>query len=94
MKAIRLSSIRKTLGLSQERLARILGVSFASVNRWENGRGAPSGIVLEVYLALDAALKNGRTAEQILGEDARPGMLLYRIFRNAYMSRTGHRFIA
>ena len=34
--------IRKQLGLSQEDLARELGVSFASVNRWENGQVRPS----------------------------------------------------
>jgi len=35
-------SIRKQLDLSQEDLARALGVSFATVNRWENGQARPS----------------------------------------------------
>ena len=30
------------MGLSQEDLARELGVSFATVNRWENGQAKPS----------------------------------------------------
>ena len=34
--------IRRQLGLSQEDLARELGVSFATVNRWENGQAKPS----------------------------------------------------
>ena len=34
--------VRKQLTLSQEDLARELGVSFATVNRWENGRSKPS----------------------------------------------------
>ncbi|HEY6279133.1 MAG TPA: tetratricopeptide repeat protein [Streptosporangiaceae bacterium] len=34
----RLRSLRARLDLSQEQLARILGVSFATVNRWEAGR--------------------------------------------------------
>jgi len=34
--------IRRQLGLSQEDLARELGVSFATVNRWENGQVKPS----------------------------------------------------
>jgi DNA-binding transcriptional regulator YiaG len=34
--------IRQQLGLSQEELAHALGVSFATVNRWENGKTAPS----------------------------------------------------
>ena len=35
---IRLRELRAVLGLSQEKLARLIGVSFATVNRWETGR--------------------------------------------------------
>ena len=35
-------AVRKELNLSQEKLAYALGVSFATVNRWENGKTAPS----------------------------------------------------
>jgi putative transcriptional regulator len=38
----RIKSIRQQLGLSQEELAQKLGVSFTSVNRWENGQTKPS----------------------------------------------------
>jgi len=34
--------VRRQLALSQEELAHALGVSFATVNRWENGKTAPS----------------------------------------------------
>lgn len=34
--------IRRQLALSQEDLARELGVSFATVNRWENSQAKPS----------------------------------------------------
>jgi len=34
--------VRKQLTLSQEDLARKLGISFATVNRWENGKTHPS----------------------------------------------------
>src|SRR5580698_10646646 len=33
-----LRRVRASRGLSQEQLARLLGVSFATVNRWETGR--------------------------------------------------------
>jgi putative transcriptional regulator len=33
-----LRNLRATLGLSQEQLARELGVSYVTVNRWESGR--------------------------------------------------------
>lgn len=38
----KLLRIRAEKALSQEELARELGVSFATVNRWENGRTQPS----------------------------------------------------
>jgi DNA-binding transcriptional regulator YiaG len=34
--------IRRQLAISQEDLARELGVSYATVNRWENGQAKPS----------------------------------------------------
>jgi putative transcriptional regulator len=37
-----IKEVRKQLELSQEDLAHALGVSFATVNRWENGKTAPS----------------------------------------------------
>ena len=39
-----LHTTRHQLHLTQEGLARLLGVSFVSVNRWENGRQLPSGL--------------------------------------------------
>lgn len=37
-----IKEIRRQLSLSQEDLARQLGVSYATVNRWENGLSKPS----------------------------------------------------
>ena len=37
--------IREQLGLSQEDLAPLIGVSYATVNRWENGATIPSKLV-------------------------------------------------
>jgi DNA-binding transcriptional regulator YiaG len=34
-------TVRDQLHLSQEDLAREIGVSFATINRWENGRTKP-----------------------------------------------------
>ena len=36
--------IRKTLNLTQERFARALGTTVATVNRWENGKFKPSSL--------------------------------------------------
>ncbi|MGN9162992.1 helix-turn-helix domain-containing protein [Clostridium sulfidigenes] len=35
-------AIRKTLDISQEQLAKELHVSFATINRWENGKNSPN----------------------------------------------------
>jgi DNA-binding transcriptional regulator YiaG len=41
MTAKQIKAIRSHLGLSQQQLATRLGVSFATVNRWENGHTKP-----------------------------------------------------
>ena len=38
--------LRKRLGMTQEQLARELGVTVGTVNRWENGRFRPSPLAL------------------------------------------------
>ncbi|MCL4371436.1 MAG: helix-turn-helix domain-containing protein, partial [Chloroflexi bacterium] len=40
----RIKMLRARLGLTQRRLAELMGVSFASVNRWENGLSRPSAL--------------------------------------------------
>ena len=40
----KLLRIRAAKGLSQEELARELGVSFATINRWENEKTVPSRV--------------------------------------------------
>jgi predicted ATPase/DNA-binding CsgD family transcriptional regulator/DNA-binding XRE family transcriptional regulator len=50
----RLKDLRRRLGLSQEQLARRLGVSFATVNRWESGRTQISARSLAALAELEA----------------------------------------
>ena len=52
--AARLRFLRGSLGLSQEQLARRLGVSFATVNRWESGRTQLSPRALTAVAELEA----------------------------------------
>lgn len=49
----RIKKIRLSLGWSQERLARELGVSFSTVNRWERGRTSPSPMAIKGIAKLD-----------------------------------------
>ena len=49
-----LRTIRSKLDLTQEQLAERMGVSFATVNRWEGGANVPQKAALEVIKALVA----------------------------------------
>lgn len=39
--------LRKITGLTQEKFAAKLGVTFPTINRWENNRAKPSPLALE-----------------------------------------------
>lgn len=39
--------LRKLTGLTQEKFAARLGVTFPTINRWENDRAKPSPLALE-----------------------------------------------
>jgi len=39
--------LRARLGLTQEKMAARLGVTFPTINRWENGRAKPSPLALK-----------------------------------------------
>ena len=83
--SVHLASIRRKLALSQEQMARLLAVSFASVNRWEGGHSSPTGPARDVYLAIDAALRAGRSSASILqAANNERGLFLYALFRMAY----------
>lgn len=43
--------LRESLGLSQMAFAKELGVSFTSINRWENEVQKPSPLALKMLLA-------------------------------------------
>ncbi len=57
----RLRELRRRLGLSQEQLARRLGVSFATVNRWESGRTQISARSLAALAELEATRRRPPT---------------------------------
>lgn len=55
----RIKELRDRLHLTQEAMAETLGVSFATVNRWENGWTAPSKLALR---QIDLLCKERRIA--------------------------------
>lgn len=45
----KVKAVRQVLKLSQEELAHKLGVSFATINRWENGSYSPSRLAKKAF---------------------------------------------
>ena len=48
--------LRSRLGLTQEKMAVRLGVTYPTINRWENGRAKPSPLALKQIENLLATL--------------------------------------
>lgn len=53
--AARVRSVRGRLELTQAQLAARIGVSFATVNRWENGQSKPTRLAWQQILELESA---------------------------------------
>lgn len=76
----RIKLMRASLGLTQQNLAARLGVSFATVNRWENGQTKPSQLSWSRLRQLEAGIseetnpqnKQAETAPVVLDFTARP----------------------
>ncbi len=49
--------IRARLGLTQEQFAREVGVTFSTVNQWENGHRRPQPYLLNRLFEMEAALQ-------------------------------------
>ena len=64
-------SLRERMDLTQERFAAKLGVTFASVNRWENGRAKPSPLALKQIeeLLLGLGKRGTDLHDQFFGEN-------------------------
>lgn len=58
-------TVREKSGMSQEDLARALNVSFATINRWENGKTRPNKLTQKVFF--DYCKKHGMDIEKLIG---------------------------
>ncbi len=58
--------LRKRTGLTQEKFAAKLGVTFPTINRWENGRSKPSPLALKQIEELLRSM--GDWGSDLLGE--------------------------
>lgn len=77
--------------MSRERFAHLIGVSIASVNRWESGASSPSGTVLAIYETINAALGRGADLVKIAAESEVRGTpyFLYKLSEAAFGGRKG-----
>jgi superfamily II DNA or RNA helicase len=69
-----IKQLRGRLGLTQVMLAERLGVSFPTVNRWENGKSVPSQLSWNRLLEIAGELEEGG-AESVEAKDWEPPML-------------------
>jgi type I restriction enzyme M protein len=76
-----LRAIRSKLNLTQEQLAERLGVSFATVNRWEGGSTLPQKAAQEVIAAL--AQEAGLSPDEALADTGAPAAGVTRRRRGA-----------
>jgi SNF2 family DNA or RNA helicase len=56
--------LRRSLGLTQQKMAESLGVSFVTLNRWENGQSRPSALGQERLVALQRSAVGDATPER------------------------------
>ena len=52
----RIKNTRDTKGLTQAQFAALLGVSYASVNRWENGQARPNNLAWQRIVQIEDSL--------------------------------------
>ena len=63
--------LRERTGLTQEKFAAKLGVTFPTINRWENGRAKPSPLAMQKIEDLLRSM-GGRGSDllsKIIGQD-------------------------
>lgn len=70
--AMLVRELRELTGLTQEKFAARLGVTFPTINRWENDRAKPSPLALEKIESLLRSLGNKGKAlhKEYFGKEA------------------------
>ena len=63
--------LRERTGLTQEKFAAKLGVTYPTINRWENGRAKPSPLALKQIedLLRDLGEKGRDLLDEFFGEE-------------------------
>jgi len=58
-----IKSLRAAMGLTQEQFAVKVGVTYSTVNRWENDKAKPSPLALQKIKQLQKKLKQNKPSE-------------------------------
>jgi transcriptional regulator with XRE-family HTH domain len=83
----KIKEIRAKRSLSQERLAKLLGVSTSTVIRWEQGTAKPTGTAATILLAMLAGplmMPLGIAAVADLGPWALSAYGIYRVLKDVF----------
>jgi len=56
--------LRKRMGLTQEQFAQEVGVTFSTVNQWENGHRRPQPYLLKRLLEMKVSLEGSSTTQE------------------------------
>lgn len=59
--SVTVKMVREKMNMSQEDMARALSVSFATINRWENGKTHPNKLTKQVFISF--CKRNGISIE-------------------------------
>jgi len=54
----RIQEIRRRLRVTQEDFAHMVGVTFSTVNRWENGKSRPNRIAQRILAGLEKKVQH------------------------------------
>lgn len=84
----RLRKIRKALGFSRQDFAHIMWATWSTVNRWESGYAAPSGVHLRILVLLDRELSSPALRRALADPRAGdPMFILFRLLEPVYSDR-------
>jgi PAS domain S-box-containing protein len=74
--SVRVRSLRGCIELTQVQLANRIGVSFATVNRWENGQSKPTRLAWQQILDLEAQIATSGGGGELAAAPAKTGLPL------------------
>lgn len=83
--AVRVRSVRTKLGLTQEQLANVLGVTWTTVSRWEGDSSSPTGMPARLLFLLEESVDDRKFLEVLRSSRGRdPLQLVFQLLNGVY----------